>query len=233
MAAINDEQVYYNQAGSYMFDIRGPRKSSLFLEFPPSFSDFYESLELKLDNLFYEGQEGEYSINHKYRFGDNGEQKLQIVIHAWPQTDSYWGKLVLRNKSFHLAKSHDSRVEAVPAPPNRPANQDPGYVFYQRVNNLLQAEAARQEASRAAARARGRNVAALKQTLLAPMTAQTPANWYAGPQRAVPNLPVGANAYLASFLSGEAGNIAAQQQASKAKAGVPGARRRKTRRRKN
>ncbi len=194
---------FNNDAGSLALGIYKQKGILLTLSFPESFSSD-DSIQLNLENLRFIGNKpGEPGTIFEYICGKHGEKRIEIQLN---END------VAGNFGVFSVKLTDFKVSR--------GSWDEGFEFFTQVNQALQTEAARQEALRAAARARGRNVAALQQTF----AGRTGPNVLGGP---------GPRNLIASFLSGEAGNIATQVAATKKKAAVANARRRKTRRRRN
>lgn len=202
---------------------RRPSEVKLTLYFPESFASD-DSIQLNLTNLKFvrqyvkstianndenlrnkpifndpEESDAEGETYFVYMFGPKFEHKLRIRLNQTPAFN--YGII-----EVFLGDNIISRGAA-----------DQGYDLFFALNTRLQAEATRQEAIRAAARARGRNVATLKQTLAGPTGLDALDSGAAG-------------SIVGSFLSGKPGSLNQQVAALKKNAAVPNARRRKTRR---
>lgn len=219
---------FNNRAGLFLLDEDGSQ-ASLSIMFAPGFDEDSDMLSLDLINLEYLGHTNDSSHpdgtgtfqTFRYKFGPKGSNKnsLRINLNTNDVHQYRWGGFELYISGLEISRIHDSLVESPRPPANRPYNQEPGFPFYEQLNNALQAEARRQASIRAIPRQQFRNVSALQQTVLGTETPTTGANWYYGPRQAVPNIVKsnGPGSLIASFLSGERGNISTQKTALKNK----------------
>ena len=218
-----------NRAGLFILYPGEGLNADLVLMLAPGFNEEDDQINLSLPNLRFIREEPVSDIQtvFNYRFGPKQENTLNITLNGgqW----RFGGISIHIPDLISIHRIHNESVEFQP-PPNPPPEQEQGHLFYGELNTALRAEAARQEALRAAARQKGRNLAALKQTVAAKEIPTTGANWYYGP-RTVPNTVKGRNVHglIGSFLTGISGTNKQQVAALKTQAGQGG--RRKTQRR--
>lgn len=219
-----------NRAGIFILYPGEGLNADLILMLAPGFDEETDRISLSLPNLKFirEERDDDNYINYNYKFGPKQENTLNIML---KEGDWRFGGIWINIPGLiGIHRIHDERVEFQP-PPNLPPEEEQGYLFYGELNTALRAEAARQEALRAAARQKARNLAALKQTVAAKEIPTTGANWYYGPRTVVPNTVKGRNVrgLIGSFLTGISGTNKQQVAALKTQAGQGG--RRKTQRR--